>query len=105
MFKSLSEGEFSFCNCCHLSFKDSGFSQVSFICVRQNASELRLFIVNCNIRWFYDVPRVFIADARSFQAYVAILDFVTHLASITCWCRSDARQDKFVLLCMSKVRG
>ena len=33
-------------------------------------------------RRFCDVPRVLIADARSFQALAAILDYVTHLALI-----------------------
>jgi len=37
---------------------------------------------------FYDVPRVFIVDARSFQALATILDYVY---------RSDARQDEFIL--------
>ena len=31
--------------------------------------------------WFYDVPRVLIADARSFQGLASILDRLTHLAS------------------------
>ena len=44
-------------------------------------------------RGFYDVQRVLIADARSFQALAAILDCVTYFASISCWYRSDARQD------------
>ena len=44
---------------------------------------------------FYDVPRVLISDARSFQALAPILDHVTHLASISCWYRSDVRQDRF----------
>ena len=43
-------------------------------------------------RGFYDVPRVLIADSRSFQALAAILDSVTHLATMSCWYRSDARQ-------------
>ena len=47
---------------------------------------------------FYDVPRVLIADARSFQALAAILDYVTHLASMLCWYRPDARQDEFRIL-------
>ena len=37
-------------------------------------------------RGFYDVP---------FQALPAILDWLTHLASISCWYWSDARQDEF----------
>jgi len=44
-------------------------------------------------RGFFDVPRVLIADARSFQALAAILDYVTHLDSMSCWHRSDARQN------------
>ena len=43
-------------------------------------------------RGFHDVPRVLIADARSFQALAAILDYVTYLASMSCWYRADARQ-------------
>ena len=39
-------------------------------------------------RGCYDVPRVFIVDARSFQALATILDYVY---------RSDARQDEFIL--------
>ena len=35
-------------------------------------------------RGFYDVPRVF-AGAWSFQALGAILEGLTHLASISCW--------------------
>jgi len=34
---------------------------------------------------FYDVPRVLIADSRAFQALAAILDYVTHLVSMSCW--------------------
>ena len=47
--------------------------------------------------WFYDFPWVLIMDARSFQALAAILDYVTHSASISCWYRLDARQDEFRL--------
>ena len=43
---------------------------------------------------FYDVPRVLIANARSFQAFAAILDWQRHLASISCRYRSDARRDE-----------
>ena len=58
---------------------------------------------------FMPIPRVLIADARSFQALAAILDYVTQLASISCWYRSDPRQDEFrlsqaALLWISKVR-
>ena len=35
-------------------------------------------------RGFYEVPRVLIAAARSFQALAAILDYVTHLALMSC---------------------
>ena len=38
-----------------------------------------------------------IADARSFQTFSTILDWLTHLASISCWYQSDARQDEFTL--------
>ena len=60
-------------------------SKPFIICVRQNAYYLRRV----------SFPRVLIADARSFQALVAILDYVTRLASMSCWYRSDARQDEF----------
>ena len=42
-------------------------------------------------RGFYDVPRVLIADARSFQAFAAML------ASISCLYQSDARTGEFRL--------
>ena len=48
-------------------------------------------------RGFNDVPRALIADARSFQALAAILDYVTHLAPMSFWYRSDATQDSFRL--------
>ena len=48
-------------------------------------------------RGFNDVPRALIADDRSFQALAAILDYVTHLAPMSCWYRSDATQDEFRL--------
>ena len=48
-------------------------------------------------REFYDVPWVLIADAKSFQALTTNLDYVTHLVSMSCWYRSDARQDEFRL--------
>ena len=59
---------------------------------------------------FYNVPRVLITDARSFQALATILDYVPYLASISCRYRSDTRQDEFwvsqtTLLWISKVRG
>ena len=44
---------------------------------------------------FHDAPRVLIVDASSFQAFTAILDWLTHLASISCWYQSNARQDEF----------
>jgi len=34
---------------------------------------------------FYDVSQVLIADASSFQAFTAILDWLTHLALILWW--------------------
>ena len=45
-----------------------------------------------------------------FQAFTAILNWLTHLASISCWYRSDARQDEFwkfqvTLSWISKVQG
>ena len=49
---------------------------------------------------FYNVVRVLIVDARSFQAFATILDWLTHLALISYWYRSDARQDE-VRLCQS----
>ena len=68
-------------------------------------------------RGFYDVPRVLIMDARSFQALATILERLTHLASISCWYRSNARQhgcrlklrygefQKYKVLTMSLVGG
>ena len=41
---------------------------------------------------------ILIADARSFQALAAILDYVTPLGSLSCWYGSDAREDEFKLL-------
>ena len=41
-------------------------------------------------RGIYEVPRVLIVDARSFQALAAILHWLTHLASSACWHRSYA---------------
>ena len=56
----------------------------------------------------FSVPRVLIADARLFDAFAAILGWLTHLASISCWYQSDARRDEFwvsqaALLWISKV--
>ena len=48
-------------------------------------------------RGFYDVPRVLIGDAKSFQALAATLDYVILLASTSLWYQSDARQDEFRL--------
>ena len=45
---------------------------------------------------FYDVPRVLTADARSLQALATILDHVND-RTMSCWYRSDARQDEFRL--------
>lgn len=60
-------------------------------------------------RRFYDIPRVLIADTRSFQASAAILDYLTYLALIACLYRIDAKQDEFrsqaTLWWISKVRG
>ena len=58
----------------------------------------------------FSFPRVLIVDARSFQAFAAIVDYVTNLASMSCYYRPDARQDEFrqsqaALLWISKVRG
>ena len=54
----------------------------------------RAIYVVFHSRGFYDVPRVLIAVARSFQSLAAILDYVTHIASMSCWYRADARQDE-----------
>ena len=43
----------------------------------------------------YSVPWVLMTDARPFHAFAAILDWLTHLASISCWHWFDARQDEF----------
>lgn len=43
----------------------------------------------------YSVPWVLMTDARPFHAFAAILDWLTHLASISCWHWSNARQDEF----------
>ena len=59
------------------------------ICVRQN--------VVFQSTGVYDVQRVLIADARLFLALAAILDWLTHLASISYGYRSDAKQDEFGL--------
>ena len=53
---------------------------------------MHIIYVVFHSRGFYNVPRVLIADARSFQTLAAVLDYVTHLASISCWYRSDASQ-------------
>ena len=70
----------------------------------------RLFTSFFSPAGFYDVQLILIADARSYPALAAILDWLTHLASISWWYRSDARHDEFrkslaVLLWISKVRG
>ena len=36
-------------------------------------------------------------NARSFQALAAILDYMTHLAAMSCLYQSNARQDGFRL--------
>ena len=45
----------------------------------------------------YSRQWVLIADARSFQAFAIILDWLTHLASISCWYQSDSRRDEYYL--------
>ena len=51
----------------------------------------RIYIVSQS-RQFYDVPQIFIAYARPFQALAAILDWSIQLASISYWYRFDVRQ-------------
>ena len=58
----------------------------------------RTIYVVFHSRGFYDVPRVLIAGARLFQALAAILDYVTHLASVSCWSQA-------ALLRISQERG
>ena len=63
-----------------------------------------------NSRRFFDVPRVLIVDARSFEALAAILDYMTHLASMSCWYRSNLRLlyckfQKYEDMTMSVVGG
>ena len=64
----------------------------------------------------FSVPRVLIAHARSLQTFTAVLDWLTHLVAISCWYRSDARQDesqkmlyckfqKYEVMTMSVVEG
>ena len=57
----------------------------------------RTIYVAFHSRGFYDVPRILIRMLGHFLALAAILDYVTHLASMSCWYRSDARQDEFRL--------
>ena len=63
---------------------------LTFYCVLQNAYYFRFSFPRV-----YDVPRVLIVDARSFQALAAILDYVTHLASMS----------SCFIVKISKVRG
>ena len=64
-------------------------------------------------REFYDVLRVLIADATSFQALPAILDYVIQSASLSCWYRSDNKMNlrlrycefqKYEIMTMSALR-
>ena len=55
-----------------------------------------IYVVFQSCRFYY-VLHVLIEDARSFQALAAKLDWLTHLASISCWYQCDARQDEFRL--------
>ena len=98
------------------------FSKINFLRVRSRVQVIfiafdrvqNIFVV-FHSREFYDIPRVLIADAtsRSFEALAAMCEcgpYVIHLASISCWYRSDARPDEFrpsrsYLLWISKVRG
>ena len=65
----------------------SSISSESACCVRQNAYYLRRF----------SFLRVLIVDAGSFQALAAILDYLTHLGSISCWHQSDVIQQELRL--------
>ena len=60
----------------------------------------------------YRCPACIDRGCKSFQALAAILDYVTHLASMSCRYRSDAKQDEFrrrlsqaAISWISKVRG
>jgi len=55
-----------------------------------------------NSRRFFDVPRVLIVNARSFQALAAILDYVTHFILDVMLVSIRSQAD---LLRISKVRG
>ena len=53
---------------------------------------------------FHNVLWVLIVDARSFQVFLVILDWLIHLASISCWHRSDSRwESQAALLWISKA--
>ena len=54
----------------------------NYYCVQQET--YYYFYVIFHSLWFYPVPRALIADAWSFQTLTAILDDVTHFASISC---------------------
>ena len=71
-----------------------------FTCVRQNAYYLSRFTMS----------RAYWSQMLSFEALAAILDYMTHLASMSCRYQFDARQDEFRLsqaawLWISKVWG
>ena len=57
-----------------------------------------MFVVLNHSHRFYDVLWELIMDASSFQGLTAILDYVTHLASMSCWYSSYSRRDEFKLL-------
>ena len=59
-------------------------------CVWQSAYYLHCFFVSTR---FYVVPWELILNATSCQTLDAILDYVTHLASMSCWYRFNGRQD------------
>ena len=50
-------------------------------------------------RGFYNVPRVLIAESKSFQALTAILDYVIQLASMLCSYRSDNKMNLRLRYC------
>ena len=69
-----------------------------------------LFYIIFQSRGFCDVQQVLIMDARSFQSFATILNWLTHLASVRRRYQSNARQDEFrlskaALLWISKVWG
>ena len=54
---------------------------------------------------FFAVPRVLIVDARSFETLAAILDYVTHLASVSCWYLLYCEFQKYEDMTKSVVGG